>query len=77
MDSQPSGYSSILVLKDMGSSPVAFMHFLYFFFDLLVSKSLFLILCATGYIYFNLECVYVTISTVNNFNKPTCELFAR
>ena len=46
----------------MGSSPVAFMYFFFsiFFFDLLVSSSLFLILCTTGYINFNLECVYVT-----------------
>ena len=46
--------------KDVVSSPVAFKHFFPFFFDLLVSLSLFLILCTTGYIYLNLACVYVT-----------------
>ena len=47
--------------KDVGSSPVAFKHifFHFFFFDFLVSLSLFLILCTTGYIYLNLACVYV------------------
>ena len=44
----------------MGSSPVAFMYI--FFFDLLVSLSLFLILCTTGYIYLNLARVYVIIT---------------
>ena len=45
----------------MGSSPVEFKYFFfYFFFDLLVSLSLFLILCTTGYINLNLACVYVT-----------------
>ena len=34
--------------------------FFSFFFDLLVSSSLFLILCTTGYIYLNLACVNVT-----------------
>ena len=42
--------------KDMGSSPVACMYFFIFFFDLLVSSSLFLILCTTGYICLNLAC---------------------
>ena len=46
--------------KVVGSSPVAFKYFLLIFFDLLVSLSLFLILCTTGYIYLNLACVYVT-----------------
>ena len=47
--------------KDVGSSPVAFKYFLFhFLFDLLVSLSLFLILCTTGYIYLNLACVNVT-----------------
>ena len=47
--------------KDMGSSPVACMYYFFIsFFDLLVSSSLFLILCKTGYIYLNLACVYVT-----------------
>ena len=47
----------------MGSSPVAFMYiFSSFFLDLLVSLSLFLILCTTGYIYLNLARVYVTIT---------------
>ena len=32
----------------------------FFFFDLLVSLSLFSILCTTGYMYLNLACVYVT-----------------
>ena len=45
----------------MGSSPVAFKYFFFiFFFNLLVSLSLFLILCTAGYIYLNLTCVYVT-----------------
>ena len=44
----------------MGSSPVAFKLFFHLLFDLLVSLSLFLILCTTGYIYLNLACVYVT-----------------
>ena len=39
--------------KDVGSSPVVFKCFLFHFFDLLVSSSLFLILCTTGYIYLN------------------------
>ena len=46
---------------DVGSSPVAFKYFFsIFFFDLLVSLSLLLILCTTGYIYLTLACVYVT-----------------
>ena len=49
--------------KDVGSSQVAFK-FVFFSFvflgDLLVSSSLFLILCTTGYIYLNLACGYVT-----------------
>ena len=45
----------------MGSSLVAFKYFVFIFiFDLLVSLSLFLIFCTTGYIYLNLACVYVT-----------------
>ena len=44
----------------MGSSPVAFDFFFVLFFDLLVSLSLFSILCTTGYMYLNLACVYVT-----------------
>ena len=47
----------------MGSSQVEFKHIFFscfFFFDLLVSLSLFLILCTTGYMYLNLACVYVT-----------------
>ena len=46
----------------MGSSPVAFKDFFFsfFFFDLLVSLSLFLILCTTGFMYLNLAWVYVT-----------------
>ena len=44
----------------MGSSPVAFKYFFIFIFDLLVSLFLLLILCTSGYIYFNLACVYVT-----------------
>ena len=48
----------------MGSSPVAFelffVCFFVLFFDLLVSLSLFSILCTTGYIYLILACVYVT-----------------
>ena len=61
----------------MGSSPVALKYFLFIFFDLLVSLSLFLILCTTGYIYLDLACVYLS-STVNKFNKPPCDqLFAR
>ena len=44
----------------MGSSPVAFDFFFVFFFDLLVSLSLFSILHTTGYMYLNLACVYVT-----------------
>ena len=44
----------------MSSSPVAFKYFFHFFFDLLVSLSLLLILCTPGYIYLNLACVYVT-----------------
>ena len=47
--------------KDVGSSPVAFKHFFLISFDLLVSLSLFLILCTTGYIYLNLACVYEQI----------------
>ena len=60
--------------KDVGSSPVAFKHFFFhFFFDLLVALSLFLILCTTGYIYLNMALFMNKYSTVNNFNKPTCE----
>ena len=45
-------------LKDVGSSPVAFEYiFFVLFFDLLVSLSLFSILCTTGYMYLNLACV--------------------
>ena len=45
----------------VGSSQVAFKDFFsHFFFELLASLSLFLILCRTGYIYLNLACVYVT-----------------
>ena len=46
----------------MGLSPEAFKFvgfFSVFFFDLLVSLSLFLILCTNGYLYLNLVCVYV------------------
>ena len=43
----------------MGSSPVAFKYF-FFLFDLLVSLSIFLIVCITGYVYLNFVCVYVT-----------------
>ena len=48
--------------KDVGSSPEAFKYFYSFFFNLLFSLSLFLILCTTGYMYMylNLPCVYVT-----------------
>ena len=45
----------------MGSSPVAFEYiFFVLFFYFLVSLSLFLSLCTTGYMYLNLACVYVT-----------------
>ena len=44
----------------MGSSPVAFKYFFSIFSNLLVSLSLFLIVCTTGYVYLNLTCVYVT-----------------
>ena len=45
----------------MGSSPVAFKYFFFHFsFNLLVSLSLFLILCTPGNIFLNLACVYVT-----------------
>ena len=44
----------------MVSSPVAFEFFFVLFFDLLVSLSLFSIMCRTGYMYLNLACVYVT-----------------
>ena len=47
-------------LKDVGSSPEAFNYIFRFFFDLLVSLSLFLILCTTGYMYLNLAYDYVT-----------------
>ena len=44
----------------MGSSPVATEYFFFvLFFDLLISLSLFSILCTTGYMYLNLTCVYV------------------
>ena len=55
--------------KDVGSSPVAFKYFFFFifFFDLLVSLSLFnrLNLFEFGIRLCN------KYSTVNNFNKPT------
>ena len=47
--------------NDVGSSPVKFEFFFFvLFFDLLISLSLFSILCTTGYMYLNLACVYVT-----------------
>ena len=59
----------------MGSSPVAFKYFFFIFvFDLLVSSSLFLILC-TNWIYlfdFGLR-LCNKYSTVNYLNKPTCD----
>ena len=58
----------------MGSSPVAYMYFFISFFDLLVSSTLFLILRTTGIYLFEFGMRLCNkYSTVNNFNKPTCD----
>ena len=50
-----------VALKRCGfeSSSINAFFFFHFSFDLLVSLSLFFILCSPGYIYLNLACVYV------------------
>ena len=59
----------------MGSSPVAFKYiFFIFFFDLLVFF-VFILDCVHNWIHlfeFGM-CLCNKYSTVNNFNKPTCE----
>ena len=63
----------------MGSSPVAFKYFCSFFFNLLISCLLILILCTAGYIYLNLACVYETNTAplIISINSLHAEYFLR
>ena len=58
----------------MGSSPVAFKYFFHFFINLLVSLSLFLNFVHNWIDLFEFGMRLCNkYSTVNNFNKPTCD----
>ena len=61
--------------KDVGSSPVAFKYFFFTFFILFASFFVLILDFVPNWIHlfeFGM-CLCNKYSTVNNFNKPTCE----